>query len=157
APAAPVTDLHYTPNNNIVNGQYAPGQDGFNLADVSSTSDLSALPSGTKALVWLGMNSGATSSFQSAVQPFIGNPQVYGFYLDDEPDPSPIPAANLKAESDWIHAHDPGAKTFILLLNTSSDTSPSFANGYNPANTDIDLFGLDPYPIQSQFSGGADY
>ena len=96
APAAPVTGLHYAPNSNFVNGQYAPAQDGFNLADAGSTDDVNALPAGATALVWLGMSGGATSAFQSAVQPFLGNPKVYGFYLDDQPDPSLVPAANLK-------------------------------------------------------------
>src|SRR2546421_623485 len=38
-------------------------------------------------------------------------------------------------------------------MNMGTETSPSFGNTYNPANTDIDLFGLDPYPVQKQFSG----
>src|SRR5207302_1280635 len=111
-----------------------------------------------KALVWLGMGDGVTSAFISAVQPFIGNPKVYGFYLVDEPDPTGkwaplVTAPNLKAESDWIHANDPGALTFIVLMNMGTETNPSFANTYNSANTGIDLFGLDPYPVQKQFNG----
>jgi len=49
----PISNLHCAPNGNIVNGQYAPGADGFNLADVSSVSALNALPAGVKRLVWL--------------------------------------------------------------------------------------------------------
>src|SRR5205823_5486111 len=100
-----------------------PAQDGFNLADVSSLSAVNALPAGVRALVWLGMNGGATSAFQSAVTPYIGNPKVYGFYLDDEPNPSQVPASNLKAESDWVHAPDPGAVTFITLMNLGTDAN----------------------------------
>ena len=151
----PITNLHYAANGNIVNGQYTPGADGFNLADVSSVSALNALPAGVKGLVWLGMGSGATASFQAAVSQYIGNPNLYGFYLVDEPDPSQVSAANLMAESDWIHANVPGAKTFIVLQNMGTDSNPVF--NYNPANTHIDLFGLDPYPIQTQFPGGTDY
>jgi hypothetical protein len=147
---------HYAPNSNFVNNQYAPGADGFNMADVSSVSDLSMLPAGDKALVWLGMHDGVTSAFINAVTPFIGDSRVYGFYLDDEPDPTVIPAANFKAEADWIHANDPGAITFITLMNMGTDTNPTYQNTYNSANTDIDLFGLDPYPVQTQF-GGANY
>src|SRR5438270_12210535 len=150
--------LHYAANANFVNGQYVPAQDGFNLADASSLSEVNSLPAGDKALVWLGMGDGVTSAFISAVQPFIGNAKVYGFYLADEPDPTGqygtlMTAANLKAESDWIHANDPAAKTLIVLMNMGSDTNPSFANTYNPANTGIDLFGVDPYPVQAQFNG----
>src|SRR5207253_385555 len=61
----PVTSLHYAPNNNFVNGQYVPAQAGFNLADVSSLSDVNSLPAGDKALVWLGMGDGVTSAFTS--------------------------------------------------------------------------------------------
>jgi hypothetical protein len=150
----PVTSLHYTSNGNFVNGQYAPGADGFNLADVTSASELSELPSGVKALVWLGMTDGVTAAFMSAVESFAGSSQVYGFYLADEPAPSATTAANFKAESDWIHANFPGAKTFIIEQDSSSELTPSFY--YTPANTDIDLFGLDPYPVNSGLPGGFD-
>ncbi len=84
----PVTPLHYAPNNNFrSSGYYAPRAAGFNLADVSSAGEVSSLPSGVKALVWLGQCNGPDSSFISAVQPFIGDPRVFGFYLMDEPDP----------------------------------------------------------------------
>ena len=138
----PITALHYTANGNFLNGVYAPRADGFNLADVGSVSELNALPPGVKGLVYLGLTSGAGANFQATVSAFIGNPNLYGFYIADEPGPGL--AANLKAESDWIHANVPGAKTFMVEQNMSADTSPTFI--YSPANTSIDLFGLDPYP-----------
>jgi len=150
----PTTALHYAPNANLVNGQYAPGADGFNLADISSASELSELPSGVKALVYLGMTGGVTASFTAAVQSFAGHPQVYGFYLADEPSPSAATAANLKAESDWIHANDPGAKTFIVEENAGGELTPQYY--YTPANTDADLFGLDPYPVQTNVPNNYD-
>jgi hypothetical protein len=146
----PTTALHYTANGNFVNGVYAPGADGFNLADVGSVSELNALPPGVKGLVYLGLTNGADANFQATVSAFKNNPNLYGFYIADEPGGGL--AANLKAESDWIHANVPGAKTFIIEQNLSSDTNPDFV--YNPANTDIDLFGLDPYPIKAS---GVDY
>jgi hypothetical protein len=157
------TGLHYAPNGNFnSSGTYLPGADGFNLADVSNVATLNSLPSGVKGLVWLGLCNGANSNFVSTVSPFIGNTNLFGFYLMDEPDPTgqyaPLcTAANLKAESDWIHANVPGAKTFIVMLNFGTPTSPTYANTYNPANTDIDLFGLDPYPVRPQFTGGVNY
>jgi hypothetical protein len=39
----PSTPLHYTANGNFVNGQYAPGADGFNMADISSASQSARL------------------------------------------------------------------------------------------------------------------
>ena len=146
----PTTALHYTANGNFVNGVYAPGADGFNLADVGSVSELNALPPGVKGLVYLGLTNGADANFQATVSAFKNNPNLYGFYIADEPGGGL--AANLKAEFDWIHANVPGAKTFIIEQNLSSDTNPDFV--YNPANTDIDLFGLDPYPIKAS---GVDY
>ena len=159
---ARASGLHYAANHNFPSsGGYAPAQAGFNLADLSGVSTLNALPSGVKGLVWLGLCNGADSNFINAVKPFIGNPKLFGFYLMDEPDPTgqwnPLcPAANLLAESDWIHANVPGAKTFIALMNFGSTKSPTYANTYNPANSHIDLYGLDPYPCRSEL-GGCDY
>jgi len=151
----PQTLLHYTSGWAGDN----PGLSlGFNLADVSSASAASALPAGVQALVWLGLCNGADSTFVSIVQPFIGNSNVYGFYVMDEPDPTgqfhppACPAANLKAEADWIHANVPGAKTFIILMNMGSDDAPSYDMTYNPTNSDIDLYGLDPYPCQVAYT-----
>lgn len=150
--------LHYTSGNNIdAQGSFAPAQAGFNLADVSSVDELNGLPSGTKGLVWLDQGDGVTQSFIDAVKPYIGNPNVYGFFLKDEPDPTGqwgtlVSAANLKAESDYIHANVPGAKTFITMMNMGSSDNPTFANTYTPENTHIDLFGIDPYPVRSDAS-----
>ncbi len=160
----PQTTLHYAANANFVNNQYVPASAGFNLADVSDVSTLNILPSGVKGLVWLGdiSSNGADAAFQNAVNQYIGNPNLYGFYLADEPDPTgqwgtKISAANLQAKSDYIHAHVPGAKTFMVMMNMGPSDSPSYLNTYNPANTHIDLFGLDPYPVRPQSSGGVDY
>jgi hypothetical protein len=155
-PLGPQTSLHYAAG---WSGDGTGATLGFNLADVSSAADVSALPAGMKALVWLGLCNGADSTFVSTVQPFAGLSDVYGFYLMDEPDPTgqyqppACPAANLKAESDWIHANVTGAKTFIVMMNLGSDSAPSYANSYNPANTGIDLYGLDPYPCQAALNG----
>jgi serralysin len=128
---------------------------GFNLADVQYVSQVNALPDGMKGLVYLNEHDGVTSSFVQKLTPFIGNPNVFGFFLTDEPDPTGkwgtyATAADLKAESDWIHSHFPGAKTFISMMNLGSNNSPSFANSYNPANTGIDYYGMGYYPIRSE-------
>jgi Bacterial Ig-like domain len=154
----PVTTLHYAPNSNIVESNgvetYAPGVDGFNLADVSSLDELNALPAGVEGLVYLNMTDGVTAAFEAAVDQYIGDPKLYGFYVADQP--TTVPAATIKAEADYIHANVPGAITFMWIQNTSTPTSPVY-NLYNPQNTDIDLFGISPQPIQPQFSGGVDY
>ncbi|MES0147534.1 calcium-binding protein [Mesorhizobium sp. M0012] len=127
---------------------------GFNLADVQYVSLVDALPDGMKGLVYLNEHEGVTASFIEKMTPFLGNPNVFGFYLVDEPDPTGrwgtyATAENLKAESDWIHEHFPGAKTFITMMNMGSPTNPDFTNTYNPANTHIDYFGIDPYPVRT--------
>ena len=100
--------------------------------------------------MWIGSCDGATSSFQSTIQTFVGDPKVFGYYLMDEPNPSSCSAANLKAESGWIHVNDPGTYTFIIEQDLSSSNHPTYQGGYNPANSDIDLYGLDPYPCRSE-------
>lgn len=155
ATSGPNTSLHLAANGNFVNGVYAPAVDGFNLADVSSASDLAALPAGVKGLDYLGMTDGVTSAFIAAVDAVKNSPNLYGFYLVDEPNASATTAANLKAETDYIKANVPGAVTFMVEQNLGSETSPSFY--YTPANTGIDLFGLDPYPVQTNVPNGLDY
>ncbi|WP_206073382.1 hypothetical protein [Mesorhizobium wenxiniae] len=135
---------------------------GFNLADVSYVSQLNALPEGMKGLVWVGNNVGATTAFQSLVRPFINHPKLYGFRLGDEPDitgrykPRTDPA-HLMAESDYIHETCPGAKTFVTLMDMGPYEASTFANTYNYANTHIDLFGIDPYPVRLLDNGTTIY
>jgi hypothetical protein len=163
APAiGPTTALHFAPNGNFgtagTASAYLPGADGFNLADVRSVGQLDSLPQGVRGLVWVGLCQGVDPTFTSTVGPFVGNAKVFGFYLMDDPDPTgkyhpQCAASHLKAESDWIHAHAPGTKTFILLLNLGSDTAPNYSSSYSPANSHIDLYGVDPYPCTKQFKG----
>jgi hypothetical protein len=152
--SGPHTSEHYAANGNFSGSTYQPGADGFNLADVSSNGQTVALPAGVEGLVWIGSCSGATPAFQSTIQSYVGDPKVFGFYLMDEPSPPAIGgtclASSLKAESDWIHSHDPGTYTFILEQDLSSSKHPTYQGGYDPANSDVDLYGLDPYPCRSE-------
>ncbi len=163
APIGSTTSLHYTSNSVFdVNGNYTPGAYGFNVTDAGSVSEVNSTPAGDKALVYLGMCNGVDTTFISTVKQYIGNPKVFGFYLMDEPDPTgqykPIcPQANLKAESDWIHTNMPGVKTFIIMMVMSASSNPSYLNTYNPANSDIDFYGLDPYPCRVELNNTCDY
>lgn len=150
------TNLHYAANGNFSGSTYLPGACGFNLADVGSASQLNVLPAGVKGLVYLNGASGATSAFKSAVDSCAGNAKLFGFYLADEPASTADVAANLKAASDYVHNKIPTAKTFMVLENLSSNESPSYYNLFNPAGTHIDLFGIDPYPVQDNVNGGYD-
>jgi hypothetical protein len=151
--AWPVPTLHYAPNGNFSqSGQYRPGGDGFNLADISvyQKSKLDRLPAGVRGLVWIGECGGATAAFRSAVDAFAGDPKVFGFYVMDEPNPSTCTPAHLLAEDNWIHQHVPGAQTFAILANRASEVHPTFYGSYTPQDSGLDLIGLDPYPVRSE-------
>lgn len=153
--------LHYATNGNFDSqGNYRLRTAGFNLADVSNAGELKSLNAGEKALVWVGQCNGADEHFIKTVTPFVGHPKVFGFFLMDDPDPRGMlevgrpPSCtpdDLKAESDWIHDRMPGARTFIVLMNLATSKAPSFEHTYNPANSHIDLFGIDPYPCRTEF------
>lgn len=143
--------LHYAANDNLApDGAYAPRRLGFDLADVRTPAQMASLPAGVRALVYLGTCAGATPSFGATVRSFAGSSRLFGFYLMDGPDPARCAATDLRAEADYIHAHVAGARTFVLEQNLASSKWPRF--GYTPANTDIDLFGVDPYPCRSELA-----
>ena len=150
SPLAPVTPWHYANGGNFAHGAYSapgdPGSAGFNLVDIDSPAALAHVPAGCQALVVIDGVPGVTAEFIQTITPYLGNPKVFGFYLADEPNPALVSASNLKAESDWIHANDPGAKTFIVL---GAGPFLPFAPAYTPATTDVDLVGLDPYPTRT--------
>ena len=87
--AADVNTWRYTSGSNMVNGEYAPGALGFNLADVSSLANLNRLPDGVKGLVYIGTSAGGctgnSAQFRAFVEPYKDNPKLSGFYLMDEP------------------------------------------------------------------------
>ena len=145
---APSTALHFSPADNFAHGSYTapgdPGNVGFNLVAVYSPQQLALVPNGYKAIVDMGpMTNGVDQHFLDSIRPYVGNPKVFGFYLVDEPNPMTVSPANLKAEADWVHANDPGAKAFFVM-----GAGPIFSV-FTPQNTDMDYVGLDPYPIRS--------
>lgn len=158
------TPLHFSPNGNFDGaGHFLPGVAGFDLADVSDVRLLDTLPTGVKALVWVGQCNGVDDLFVKTVEPFIGRPEVFGYYLMDAPDPRVLEPAvtgskrclpeSLKAESDWIHARSKMARTFIILMNLAPSGAPSFKDTYTTENSHVDLFGIDPYPCRSEKLG----
>ena len=156
--AGPVTTWHLAPNGNFgAKNDFLPGTARFNLADVSGRRELDSLPQGVKGLVWIGACSGATEEFQALVNTVIDHPKLFGFYLMDGPDPTgrwgpPCGAADLKAESDWIHRRRRDASTFILLMNLGPSTAPAFSSEYAPTNSHVDLFGVPPYPCRTAWA-----
>lgn len=153
------TQLHYASNGNFSKrGTFAPGSLGFNLADVSDVAQLALLPTGVRALVWVGQCDGTTDKFVSSISPFLGREKVYGFYLMDDVDPTgkyfPLCSSDaLRSESEWIHERMPSAKTFVGLMNLGSAKSPSYSLSPNPASSKVDLYGLAAYPCRSELGG----
>lgn len=157
-PAADAT-LHYAPNHNFdACGNWRPRAAGFNLADVSDARQLRHLPAGVQGLIWVGLCAGTNREFVARMRPYVGQKRVFGFYLMDDPDPrvgvAQCKPAGLRAEADWIHAHVPGALSFIVLMNLASPATPSYQDTYDPYNSHVDLYGIDPYPCRSELGGG---
>jgi hypothetical protein len=155
---APQTGWHFAPNYNFdASWNFRPGVSGFNLADVNSATQLPHLPKGVKAIVFVGRCTGVDTGFLSKVQPFLGSHQVFGYYLMDDPDPTLCPAANLRAEADWLQANSVVSRTFIVLMNQGAPSAPAYSSKYKPANSHVDLFGIDMYPCRSELSGCANW
>ena len=142
----PTGTKHFTVNEE---GAYTDAEAvGFNIHDTGmSTGTINALPVGSQAMVWVGIGSSncsttLSSTFTSFVLANATNPKLYGFYLTDEPINDTCVAA-VTAYTNYIHANAPGKKAFILLTDW-----PGTYAAYRPAVTNVDLIGLDPYPVK---------
>ncbi len=153
-PTNPPTRNHFT-----VNDARLSTSAGFNILDSGpDPATVNSLPDGTKAMVYVGnldnQNCDAgytTSDFQARVDALAGNPKVYGFYISDEPHVTTCSSAanDIRYRADYVHAHAPGTKAFIVILNSSNDCGAvvdcEFA-ALKPSITHVDLVGVDPYP-----------
>jgi hypothetical protein len=149
--------LHFTGVGNWdAQGNYLPASLGFNLAGVGSPGVMPYVPTGVQALVWIGLCNGADATFQSAVNPYLGNSKVWGYYVFDDAAPGTCAAANLMAECDWIHTNDVGRKCFIELAAQGTTANPSYA-GYNESTTHGDYFGIALYPCHSDVVNTCNY
>jgi hypothetical protein len=150
--------LHYIANvGTDVSPVVALGYDLFDTGPDPET--LAALPPGGRALVWLGSldNSDCAApdytfaQFAAAVGRLAGNPRVYGYFLADEPHPAicPTAVADIRARADYIRAHDPSHRSFIVVLDGTNQCGGTYGcefRALGPANTHVDLIGIDPYP-----------
>jgi hypothetical protein len=133
---------HFVAN---LQGGTAPFALGYNLADKSSVSSLSALPTGVQAVFWLGQKcpSPVDSTFKAKVDALASNPKVFAYYLSDEPHIGDCPGgpAALRSRADYIRAASGGRQKSFIVLSKVADYQP-----FAPANSHVDLVGLDPYP-----------
>lgn len=143
-PALPTGTRHFVTNEGA--SKAAAAALGYNLHDTApDAAQVNALPYADKAVVYLGEKcpSGATTAFRASVDALKTNPRVFAYFLSDEPD-NPACAAGAKAEADYIHANAPGQLAFIEL----TDYPGTYAAYGAPGATNVDLFGIDPYPCQ---------
>lgn len=124
-------------------GSTAPAALGYDVFD-TSPSGVANLPDGVRGLVWLGQKcpTPADDSFRATVDALASNPRVFGYYLSDEPHIADCPdgPAALATRTAYVESKNPDQHTFIVI-SKQIDIEP-----FKPANTGIDLIGLDPYP-----------
>ena len=145
---------------------------GYNLFDTGvDPQTVHALPAGARALVWLGDLGDADcgpprlsfAEVTAAVDRLAGDPRVYGYFLADEPHPKACPGAvaDIRARADYIRAHDPSHRSFVVVLDGTNQCGGTYGcefGALRPAESHVDLIGLDPYPCNtSNASTGCEY
>jgi hypothetical protein len=155
---------HFTVN---LKGSYSAARAaGFNVFDVAGSqtnpagvkTKLNALPSGSKAMIWVGNldNSSSTpgftlAQFKAQVNALKADPRVYGYFIADEPHPRkfPLAAAHVRERADYLRATAPAQKSFIVVLDGTSACGGTLGCEYAalaPSKTHVDLVGIDSYP-----------
>jgi Bacterial Ig domain len=146
----------------------------FNVMDITASETnasetkavVDALPAGVVAMVWVGNldnTNCATPGYSDAkyhalVDALGGDPKVYGWYISDEPHPLTCTNAvgDIRARADYLHTHSGFQKAFIVVRDGYGPCGSNPGCEYKalqPANTHVDLFGVDPYPCHYD-SGG---
>jgi hypothetical protein len=137
------TTAHYISN---LGGSTAPAALGYTVFD-TGPSGVNSLPTGVKALVWLGQKcpTAADASFKATINSLATNPKVFGYYLSDEPHIATCPGgpAALRSRTDYVRSKTATQRTFVVL-NRQEDMRP-----FRPAVTGVHLVGLDPYPCST--------
>ena len=128
---------------------------GWNLLDVSSKEEADALPTRTRALVWVGDYDNTTCSWQVSdaqlkqqLAGTAGDRKIAGFFFSDEPDPFACPnaPAQHRARSQLIHSLDPTA--FTVMLMDSNSGRQTLQQMHLWAGV-ADYVALDPYPCHA--------
>lgn len=141
------TSRHFIVN---LDGSTAPKRFGFNLFDTGIyAADIQALPTGVKAIVWLGQKcpTPATSGFKSTIRRMAKYQRVFGYYLSDEPHLADCPGGPkaLASRADFIRTVTGGAQKSMIVLDKHDGSYADYTN-FRPQVTHVSLFGLDAYP-----------
>lgn len=147
-----VTHLSYRYLTDLGNGAVSRGY-GYNLVDLGPDRQaIDMLPSGQRALVWIGDYSLAHCTFdipdagvRRALAALAGDAKVAGYYVADEPDDAlpaygghcPHVVAQITQRSRLVHQLAPGAFTYEVV--TEPGNFAAFAHA-------TDVMGADPYP-----------
>lgn len=144
------TSLHYVAN---VKAVRAAKRVGFNVLDTgTSKQQIDALPSGTRAMVWMGQKcpTAIDSAFRAVVTELAADPKVYGYFLSDEPHISDCPKgpAHLAGRARFIRTASGGTQRSFIVL---SATVPLSYHAFRPAASHVSLIGIDPYPCSINY------
>lgn len=150
----PRTTVQYRYMTDLPDGATA-ARYGYNLADVGPYPSLiDALPSGMRALVWIGDYSHDTCSFsrsdpdvRAAVSGVANDPKVAGFYIEDEADYAlpadgghcPDVVAQVTARAALVHGLAPSKFTYQVV---------SDPNNYAAFAHATDVMGVTGFPCQ---------
>lgn len=142
AATAPVR-MHYTANEGSARSTTI--KMGYTLHDTTmSTSIINSLPAGHVALAYAGGGKCPSTTPSAAFKKFVTsqakNPKLWGFYLSDEPSGSSSCVKGVRAMADYVWAHAPAKRSFIVV-----DDVASYA-AYAPSRSHVTYIGLDPYP-----------
>jgi hypothetical protein len=123
---------------------------GFSVLDRGAyLEELTGLPAGVKAWVWLGDYDNTTCAWEqsddwirSHVSAIAGNPNIAGYFLADEPHiwDCPNAPADLYMRHLLVKSIDPGPPTFAVI----EPHSPG--NPYAPYVGTVDVIAADRYP-----------
>ncbi len=144
---APSTSNHFITN---LHGEVAaPKRIGYTVFDSgSSSAQVAALPTGVRAMVWLGQKcpTKADAAFRSTVTRLASSRKVFAYYLSDEPHIADCPGgpAALASRADYVRQASGGRQKSFVVLSKVEDFKP-FRTGV----THVSMIGLDPYPCST--------
>jgi hypothetical protein len=140
---------------------------GFDVMDIAGSHSnpratkaiVDALPPGVQGLIWVGNLDNTkcstpgytTAQFRALVDAMATDPKVYGYSISDEPHPLTCTNAvvDVRGRADYLHAHSSFQKAFIVIADGYEVCGSNLGCEFRilrPANTHVDLVGLDPYP-----------
>lgn len=144
---AATTKHHYISN---LDGSTAPKKLGFTIFDLGPyRSEIRALPSGVRALVWLGQKcpTRADDTFRHTVDRLADLHKVFGYYLADEPHVADCPdgPAAIRSRARYIRRATDGSQRSFIVLDKHDGTYADY-KAFSPHETRVSMVGLDAYP-----------